>query len=140
VNEASALRLGYLLKHAELEFGRLTVEKLEPLGINPREWAALSCLDDERGLSQREIADMLGVDRTTMVSLVDQLQGKGLIRRRRQPDDRRKNTLELTKKGRALEERGGRFIHECEQRFLDQLSDPEVRQLKSTLAKVIAAQ
>ncbi len=140
MTDPSSLRLGYLLKHAELQFGRLTVAELEPLGITPREWAALSCLDDERGLSQREIADMLGVDRTTMVSLVDQLQAKGLIRRRRQADDRRKNTLELTKKGRVVEDRGGRLIHECEQRFLKSLSDTEVRQLKRTLASVIEAE
>ena len=135
---ASAVRLGYLLKHAQQQFGQLTTSKLEPLGITPREWAALSALEDHPGLSQREMASMLGVDRTTMVALIDDLQSKALVQRGRQLDDRRKNSLSLTKKGRGLKERGERIIEECEHMFLARLSAAETRQLREALAAVIA--
>src|SRR3954447_10365994 len=92
----TAHRLGYLLKHASLRYAQLTSNALEPLGITPREWAALNCLDEQHGLSQREAAELLGVDRTTMVALVDELQAKGWVKRSPQPDDRRKNTVALT--------------------------------------------
>jgi DNA-binding MarR family transcriptional regulator len=131
-------RLGYLLKHAELRYARLTSAELEPLGTSPREWAALNCLDEQPGRSQREVADLLGVDRTTMVALVDELQAKGWVRRRPQHDDRRKNTVGLTKKGRDVRQRGARLIDDCERRFLAVLSESDAAQLKNALAAVIA--
>jgi DNA-binding MarR family transcriptional regulator len=132
-------RLGYLLKHAELRFAQLTSAELEPLGISPREWAALNCLDEQHGLSQREVADLLGVDRTTMVALVDELQAKGWVKRHPQPDDRRKNIVSLTRKGRDLMQRGARIIDNCERRFLATLSESDAEQLKNALHAVIAA-
>jgi DNA-binding MarR family transcriptional regulator len=131
-------RLGYLLKHAYLRYAQLTSAELEPLGISPREWAALNCLDEQHGLSQREVADLLGVDRTTMVALVDELQANGWVKRDPQPDDRRKNIVTLTSKGRDTMQRGARLIDDCERRFLATLSDANAEQLKNALAAVIA--
>jgi DNA-binding MarR family transcriptional regulator len=132
-------RLGYLLKHAHLRFMQLTSAELEPLGIGPREWAALNCLDEQHGLSQREVADLLGVDRTTMVALVDELQAEGWVKRHPQPDDRRKNIVGLTTNGRDVMQRGARLIDDCERRFLATLSEADAEQLKDALAAVIAS-
>jgi DNA-binding MarR family transcriptional regulator len=137
-DRAVSHRLGYLLKHAHLRYMQLTAAQLEPLGISPREWAALNCLDEQHQLSQREAADLLGVDRTTMVALVDELQAKGLVTRQPQPDDRRKNIVRLTSKGRNAMRRGARLIDDCEQRFLATLSQADAEQLKDALAEVIA--
>jgi DNA-binding MarR family transcriptional regulator len=134
---AASHRLGYLLKHANLRFGQLTTTALAPLGLAPREWAALNCLDEQHGLSQREVAQLLGVDRTTMVALVDELQTKDLVERRPQPGDRRKNIVRLTRKGRDLMRRGARVIDECEQRFLSALSEADAERLKKALDAVI---
>lgn len=131
-------RLGYLLKHAHLRYARLTSEALEPLGVSPRQWAALNCLDEQHGLSQREAADLLGVDRTTMVALVDELQAKGWVKRQPPPDDRRKNIVRLTSKGRDVMRRGTRLIDDCERRFLAPLSEADAEQLKDALGAVIA--
>jgi DNA-binding MarR family transcriptional regulator len=117
---------------------RLTSAELEPLGIGPREWAALNCLDEQHGLSQRQVADLLGVDRTTMVALVDELQANGWVKRRPQPDDRRKNIVGLTKRGRDVMQRGARLIDDCERRFLAVLSEADAEQLKNALHAVIA--
>lgn len=133
-------RLGYLLKHAHLRFMQLTSAELEPLGVGPREWAALNCLDEQHGLSQREVADLLGVDRTTMVVLVDELEAKGWVERHPQPDDRRKNIVALTRTGRDVMQRGARLIDDCERRFLATLSEPDARQLKNALTTVVGAE
>jgi len=135
----SSHRLGYLLKHAHLRYAELTSAELAPLGIGPREWAALNCLDEQRGLSQREVAELLGIDRTRMVALVDELQAKGWVERRPQPGDRRKNAVILTAHGRELVQRGGRLIDECERRFLGVLSEPDAERLKTALDALIAA-
>lgn len=132
-------RLGYLLKHAQLRYAQLTTAELASLEITPRQWAALNCLDEQHELSQREVAELLGVDRTTMVALVDELQAHGWVTRHPQPDDRRKNLVRLTATGRDLMRRGGRVIDECERRFLAALSEPDAAQLKDALGAVIAA-
>jgi DNA-binding MarR family transcriptional regulator len=130
-------RLGYLLKHANLRYEQLVTAELAPLGIGPREWAALLCLDEQNGLSQREVAELLGIDRTRMVGLVDELQEKGWVERRPHDDDRRKNIVTLTRTGRALKERGSRVMDRCEQRFLSVLDASDAEQLKSALDTLV---
>jgi DNA-binding MarR family transcriptional regulator len=131
-------RLGYLLKQAHLQFTEQARQALAPLDIGPREWAALICLDDERGLSQGEVARLLGVDRTTMVALVDGLQRKGLVAREPHPADRRKNRVALTGAGRHVLARGAELADETERRFLAVLSPAGAEQLKAALQTVIA--
>jgi DNA-binding MarR family transcriptional regulator len=103
-------RLGYLLKQAHQRFMMLATAAIAPMGIDTREWAVLNCLTEERGYSQGEVAQRLGVDRTTMVALVDDLQRKGLVVREPHPEDRRKNRVELTLEGRNVLKRG-RAVH-----------------------------
>lgn len=133
-----APRLGYLLKHAQLRFAERMRAALAPLGIDSREWAALICLDDQRSLSQGEIAERVGIDRTTMVALVDELQEKGLVQRRPHRDDRRKNVVQLTTAGRDIRQRAARQVDDAERRFLAALSEPEAQQLKRALQAVLA--
>lgn len=131
-------RLGYLLKQAHLQFMELACEALAPLGISPREWAALICLDDERLLSQTEAAQLLGIDRTTMVALVDELQRKGLVVREPDPDDRRKNRVELTSRGQEILRQGASLADDAERDYLAVLSQTDAQQLKIALRAVIA--
>lgn len=130
-------RLGYLLKHAQRCFADLTSTAFAPLGIRPHEWAALNCLDEQHGLSQREVADLLGVDRTTMVAVVDELEHKRLVERRPQADDRRKNTISVTPSGRKVMRHGARLVDDCEQRFLAALDESSALELKRSLEVVI---
>lgn len=114
----------------------LATAAIAPMGIDTREWAVLNCLTEERGYSQGEVAQRLGVDRTTMVALVDDLQRKGLVVREPHPEDRRKNRVELTLEGRNVLKRGAPFIDDAERRFLAVLSQPATRQFRSALQAV----
>jgi DNA-binding MarR family transcriptional regulator len=93
-------RLGYLLKHAQIRLSEASAQALAAYDINGRELAVLAVLAAGPPLSQLEAAGRLGVDRTTMVALIDVLESKSLVERRRSPDDRRKNIVELTPSGR----------------------------------------
>ena len=89
-------RLGYLLKHV---LARLTEEQakaLEPFGMNGRDLAVLSAVASEEPLSQLEVAARLRVDRTSIGDLLDGLEDRGLVERRRSPEDRRRNVVVLT--------------------------------------------
>lgn len=83
----------------------------------------LAVLAAEYPLSQVEVAGRLGVDRTTMVALVDGLEDQGLVERRRSPADRRKNIVELTPEGRDCLDRAERARLAMERRFLDPLDE-----------------
>lgn len=131
-------RLGYLLKRAHLQFGELVSEALAPLDIDNREWAVLISLDERRPRSQAELAGLVGVDRTTMVALVDALQRKGLVQRRPHADDRRKNVIEITPSGRDVRKRAARTVDTIERRFLAVLDEREAVRLRSALAATIA--
>jgi DNA-binding MarR family transcriptional regulator len=131
-------RLGYLLKHAHLRFFELSTAALAPLGVNGREVAVLRAVDDSLPLAQSEIARRMGVDRTTMVALIDELQDKGLVRRRQDPDDRRRNVVELTGAGRDTLRRATGAAEQAERAFLGPLSEDEARQFRKALRALLA--
>jgi DNA-binding MarR family transcriptional regulator len=87
----------------------------------------------EYPLSQLEAAGRLGVDRTTMVTLVDDLERKGLVQRHRSPQDRRKNIVELTTVGLDRLRQAEQARAETERRFLAPLGEAEASRLFRSL-------
>jgi DNA-binding MarR family transcriptional regulator len=134
---ARAVHLGYLLKHVQLRFSELSAAALAPFGINGREAAVLRAIDNPRPLSQGEIARNMSVDRTTMVALIDDLQDKGLVQRRQDPDDRRKNVVELTDRGRDIVRGAAAAGAQAERAFLSPLSAGEAEQFRKTLRALL---
>lgn len=120
-------RLGYLLKHAQQRLVQAATPAMAPFGIDGRELAALTVLAAGVPLSQQEAADQLRVDRTTMVSLVDALEAKGLVERRRSADDRRKNIVQLTEAGQQCLHGAARARDEVDSAFLAPLGDALAR-------------
>ena len=125
--------LGYLLKHAHLSFFELGAVALAPLGINGREAAVLRAIGAGRPVSQGDIARAMNVDRTTMVALIDDLQLKGLVQRRQDPDDRRRNVVELTDVGRSTVQQADEAVERAERDFLAPLSAAQTAQFKKFL-------
>jgi len=130
-------RLGYLLKHAQLRLSELTAAALAPYDLNGRELAVLAVLAGHEPASQQQAAERLGVDRTTMVALIDTLQAKGLVARQPSAGDRRKNVVALTEHGSDTLGRAGRASEEAERRFLAPLREPASRQLKAALLAIV---
>src|SRR4051794_18929386 len=110
-------RLTYLLKYALLALDELHEEHLASSGVNARELAVLLLLADREPESQQQAAQRLGVDRTTMVGLLDGLEAKALVARRPDAADRRRNVVELTVAGRATLNRATRASDEAEQQL-----------------------
>ena len=121
--DALASRLGYLLKHAQQRLAQAAAPVMTEFGIDGRELAVLTVLAAGHALSQQEAAEQLGVDRTTMVALVDALEAKGLVERQRSPQDRRKNIVLLTQAGADCLRGAGAARDEVEREFLAPLGD-----------------
>jgi DNA-binding MarR family transcriptional regulator len=129
-------RLGYLLKHARDRLADLTGPALAPYGIDGRQLAVLLVLAGGEPASQHEAAQRLGIDRTTMVALLDGLEAKGLVARHPAAGDRRKNVVELTPGGRDTLRAATRASDEAESRFLAPLTTADGERLKEVLRAV----
>jgi DNA-binding MarR family transcriptional regulator len=79
----------------------------------------------------------MGIDRTTMVALIDDLQERGLVQRRQDPDDRRRNVVELTDAGQDITRQAARAGEQAERAFLNPLSASEAQQFKKTLRALL---
>ncbi|MFI0447228.1 helix-turn-helix domain-containing protein [Actinomadura sp. 6N118] len=134
---AFADRLGFLLKHAYLRHVEESAAALTPLGIDGRELALLALFGGPEPLSQMEAAGQLGVDPTTMVTLVDALEEKGFLQRRRSTHDRRRNIVTLTDTGRATLAKGERTRKDVERRFLDPLGKQDTARLIGALQTLV---
>jgi DNA-binding MarR family transcriptional regulator len=137
--DALAGRLGYLLKHVQQSLVLTAAPALAPYGIDGRELAVLAVLGGDLPLSQQEAAEQLGVDRTTMVALVDVLEGKGLVERHRSAHDRRKNIVELTAAGRRCLKGAGQARDRAERQFLAPLGDAEAARFVRALQTLVTA-
>jgi len=129
-------RLSYLLKRAYLELEGLHAEYLAPGDVNARELAVLLLLDGGEPESQQQAAGRLGVDRTTMVDLLDGLESKGLTARRPDTADRRRNVIVLTATGKRTLKAAKAASDEAERQLLSALSKSEAQQLRELLARI----
>ncbi len=129
-------RLTYLLKRALVDLEHLHAEQLAPVGVSGRELGVLLLLDGRDPESQQQVAGRLGVDRTTMVGLLDGLEAKGLVARRADAGDRRRNVLELTTEGQKTLIQAVRASDEAERQLLAELDDAESAQLRTLLTRL----
>ena len=120
---------GFLLGKLRQRALELVVSHTAPLGIHPRHWGVLAVLDALGPHTQQELADLVLVNRTVMVGIVDELEAAGLVERRRNPADRRAYALQLTDRGREVVVQARPVIEAAEERLLARLSEREQRRL-----------
>jgi MarR family transcriptional regulator, lower aerobic nicotinate degradation pathway regulator len=114
-------------------------EALASIGLTPALFGLLNVLGAREGAIQLELASAMGIDPSTIVSLVDELEGAGLAKRRPHPNDRRAREVTITPKGRRLLERGRRMAFQVEDEVLRGLTASERRELLSLLRRALAA-
>ncbi len=130
-------RTAYLLGRAADEVKALGEHDVAPLGITPREYTVLAVLAEHPSLSQTRVAEILGLDRTTILKLGASLERLELIARDKDPSDRRAYAMALTAAGEAMRKQAFRLLLSCERRFLSALSPLERKQLHDLLARLI---
>src|SRR5260370_2591450 len=100
-------RPGALLTIAARTGQELAKSRLAPMGLNVQMCGVLNLLA-QGPISQHDLGAQLGIDRTTMVELIDDLEHKGVVVRRRNPADRRSYALSLTPPGRTVQKGASR--------------------------------
>jgi DNA-binding MarR family transcriptional regulator len=107
--------------------------------LRVKECGALSVLVEEGPLPQQRLGERQGIDRTTMVAIVDNLERKGLVERRRDPRDRRAYSLHATAKGRRALRRADAVAERAEEEFLAPLPARDRERLKQMLRTLLSS-
>jgi DNA-binding MarR family transcriptional regulator len=123
-----------------IKLGRITLhrftEALEPFGIRPRHMAALIELRDRGELTQQSLCGQLHLDPTNLVAILNELEQKGYATRRRDPEDRRRHLVEVSKEGIAVIEKVSKVMDGVEADLLEGLEPAERVQLEGLLTSM----
>jgi DNA-binding MarR family transcriptional regulator len=111
-------RASFLLSQLGAYSAHEFAKRLAPLGMRPGHFGLLMHLSRGEGQSQQRLADAMGIHRNVMVGLVDELEDRGLIERRRHPADRRAHAIHLTGAAHDLLGRAQRVADEHEAELL----------------------
>jgi DNA-binding MarR family transcriptional regulator len=112
------------------------VEAFEEAGFGIPQYGVLAILSEGARNAQATIADTLGLDRGQLVGILDDLEERGLIERRRDPNDRRRHTVTVTTEGKRQLVRLRTIAKRIEASFLAPLDDETRAVLHETLRRV----
>jgi DNA-binding MarR family transcriptional regulator len=126
----------FLLKRLGMTAKERSFAAYNEASLHPYHHAILAVLDEGSLATQGAIADTLGFDKGQLVGLLDELEDAGLVERRRDPADRRRQLVRMTARGRKTLERLRSLSGQLEDEFLASLSDEERAQLHTLLLRL----
>ena len=132
----AAFLLAQLGAHAARRFG----ERVAQIGLTPPDAGVLRKIAADPGISQQALAEHLGVMPSRMVGLVDDLENRGIVERRRSTEDRRNYELHLTQKGRKVLDELSRIAAEHEESLCAALNKEERMQLRDLCRRIATEQ
>lgn len=130
-----AERGAFLLSQLGYHVASRANELLAPLGLRTPHYGVLMQVSREEGLTQQQLADSLGVHRNAMVGLIDELEGRELVRRERDTRDRRAHRIRLTDRARVLLDEADAVIDGLEREVFDGFNRDERARLVALLGR-----
>lgn len=130
--------VGHLLGLAHVEITQLCTEVMKPLQLTPKQFVAMEFISKNPCISQKNIAENIGTAPAVMVGILDYLSGRGLLKRRRSPHDRREYYVQLTQKGTEMLTEIRRMAFEVEDLYQEKtgLTDEERATILPILQKI----
>lgn len=128
--------LGYHLRRAQVAVFQHFTTVMGEVEITPGQFGVLSVINGNPGLSQTQLGNALGIDRSTVVAVIDRLEGRGLVLRTPSPTDRRSHALRLSADGARLLKRLEDMVRSHEREISRDLSAEDQRLLLKLLDRV----
>lgn len=125
----------YMVKQVELVVRARLDELVKPAGITALQYTALTVLERHDGLSAAQLARDSFVTAQSMADLVRSLENRGLVRRERNPRNRRELLILLTDEGRELLARFTEPVRELEERMVRDLTAHQTDQFREALSR-----
>ena len=136
VMQGATESIGFMLSKVGTAVSARFAEILSKFDLVPRQFFVLNLICQHQGESQQAIAGSIGVAKSQMVSVVDELEAKGFIERRANPDDRRQHALFVTESGKAMQEEAIDAARNHEGTLRSVLSKAEAETLLGALHKL----
>jgi DNA-binding MarR family transcriptional regulator len=127
---------GFLLSRVGYAIKAQSIGEFAELGFAPQHFGVLAVLGEGARETQATIADALRLDRSQMVGLLDELEKRGLIERKRDPQDRRRQAVSLTDDGRKMLVDLRKTVKRVEDEFLAPLSPADRQTLHDLLLRL----
>ena len=128
--------IGYMLRRAQLAVFQDFARRYAEFGIRPAQYAALTIIERNPGLKQKDVSEALGIKRANFVAMCSELESLGLAERHQPPADRRSYALHLTRKGKALMKKLHAANAEHEQGFIARIGEENRDRLIAILAEL----
>ena len=128
--------IGYHVRRAQLYLFADFARTMADAQITPGQFGVLSLVAANPGLTQSALARAVRIERSTMVAVIDALQGRGLVERKPSPVDRRSNALMLTAQGRAILDKVIPLVRAHERRMARNLSAGDKERLIELLPRL----
>ncbi len=128
----------FLLKRLGFAAKEHSHDAFEGTGLSPFHFAVLALLEEDPRETQAAIADALGYDRSHVVRLLDELEERDLVVRKRDPDDRRRHVVKMTADGRKALAKLRTIVSRLEDEFLAPLDAGERDALHGLLVRLAA--
>ncbi len=128
--------LGYQLRRAQLIVFQNFARHLQDFDVTPTQFAVLTLIAANYGLSQRALSAAAGTDQSSLVSLLDRLQARGWIARRKSQRDRRFHVLSLTDDGSKKLEEVNALVRKQDDLLANGLSADERQELMRLLSRL----
>jgi DNA-binding MarR family transcriptional regulator len=130
-------RSAFLLARLGRVAARRLNDELAATGLKPPETAVLIVLRDLGPLSQQALGRHLHVDPSNLVASLNSLESEGLLERRRDPDDRRRHIVEITKQGRKRLPACDDSVDSLEVQLFGGLTEQDRDQLNRILTRIL---
>ncbi len=136
VLDSAGSRTGIALTILGESFSRHIREVLAEHHLKPRQLRILDLLADRGPVGQRELAELMGIDHSVLVNLLNPLEAGGLIRRERDTVDRRRHVVSIAAAGRRRLAQADQAFRDAEDAFFAPLAADERDQLHALLARL----
>jgi len=130
---------GYLLARLGEASRRRFAAALKEEGLHPRDFGVMTLIASQPGLSQQQLHEQTGIDPSSMVAVIDELEAVGLAERRPHPGDRRARSIYLTARGEETLQRVREVAAGLQAEMFGRLSKQELATLHGLLRKLAGA-
>jgi DNA-binding MarR family transcriptional regulator len=131
--------LGFALHRTYMRAKAVAARRLRPHDLTPDQFGVLAVLWDDPGMTQGEIARHLVKDAPNITRIVDRLEAKGLLERRKDPGDRRAHRVYPSKRGIALKRTLGPEVLNIRTELYQSLSHKEQEAMRKLLDKLFTS-
>ncbi|MHA6261351.1 MarR family winged helix-turn-helix transcriptional regulator [Sporosarcina sp. CAU 1771] len=127
---------GYLIHRTDVKMTNYFTKRLKPYGVTPEQWSIISILCHQNGTTQKELAEAIDKDQTTVVRMIQSMERKGLVKKTFNAQDKRSSYLKLTEKGTEIKKIVLPIVKDAHQFVTNNLSEKELQHLQTLLNKL----